>query len=58
MQPPANTMVKTIGTLWPSALAICGWVNAARMTIPTRVFFSRSQSASNMPAETSSMKPR
>ena len=57
MQPPANTMVKTIGTLWPSALAIRGWVNAARITIPTRVFFN-SQSASSMPAETSSMKPR
>ena len=35
-----------------------GWVSAAWMIRPMRVFFSSSQVQSSMPAETSSMKPR
>ena len=57
-EPPANTMVKTRGTSWPSALTMLGCVSAAWMIRPMRVFFSRSQMVTSMAAETSSMKPR
>ena len=44
-EPPANTMVNTSGTLWPSALTMPGWVSDAWMIRPMRVFFSSSQVA-------------
>ena len=59
MQPPANTMVNTIGTLWPSALdhlrmrqrGLDDQADAGPLQQRARV-------ASSMPADTSSMKPR
>ena len=57
-EPPANTMVNTRGTLWPSAPTISGWVSAAWMMRPMRVRVSSSQMATNISAEISSMKPR
>ena len=48
-EPPANTMVKTRGTSWPSALTMLGCVSAAWMIRPMRVFFSSSQMVSSMP---------
>ena len=47
-QPAPNTSMNTRGTLWPSASAMSGWVSAAWITRPTRVWRSSSHSASSI----------
>jgi hypothetical protein len=50
--------MNTRGTLCPSDSTACGWVNAAWITSPMRVFFSSSHKAASITSATPMVKSR
>ena len=53
-----NTVMKIFGTLWPRWPTMAGWVSAAWMISPARVFFRSRKRATSMVIDTASMKTR